>query len=77
MYSHIRRELDLGGNHASMSKNILYETGNPTTLARYLHALRIGQDNAQEDELFVVEELISKYSSFSQHQYYNVSSDEK
>jgi len=77
MYSHIRKSIDLGGHHASLSKNILYETGNVAGLARYLRALRIGQEGAQEDEIAVMEGLISKYSSFPQHQPSNVSSNRK
>jgi thioester reductase-like protein len=67
MWSSIKKQIDLGGNHASLSRNVLYETANIRGLANHLHSLRTGEAESQEDEITVMEQLISKYSTFRQH----------
>lgn len=60
----LKTELDLGGRQAQLSQNILYETGNVTELAHYLHNLRTGGIGSGEDQFEVMGNLISKYSTF-------------
>ncbi|KAK7182281.1 hypothetical protein DPSP01_006993 [Paraphaeosphaeria sporulosa] len=64
MWSLIKKEIDLGGNQSQVGQNVLYETGNIASLARYLDGLRRGtQEDAQNQEQ-VMTDLIAKYSSF-------------
>lgn len=68
MWSSIKKQIDLGGNHASLSRNVLYETGNIRGLAQHLCLMRTGESKTQEDEIAVMERLISKYSTFKKHE---------
>jgi len=68
MWSSIKKQIDLGGNHASLSRNVLYETANIRGLAQHLYSMRTGESKAQEDEIAVMEQLISRYSTFKQHE---------
>ncbi|TIA46079.1 acetyl-CoA synthetase-like protein [Aureobasidium pullulans] len=67
MWSSIKKQIDLGGNHASLSRNVLYETANIRGLALHLHSLRTGESKDQEDEIAVMDQLITKYSNFKEH----------
>lgn len=77
MWSSIKKQIDLGGNHASLSRNVLYETANIRNLAQHLYSTRMGESEAREDEVAVMKELISKYSNFNQHVPCEASSDGK
>ena len=64
----IKKELDLGNSGQSISQNIVFEKGTVKSLAAYLFALRIGNEELEdEDETRVMKELIEKYSHFTQH----------
>ncbi|KAJ5376810.1 hypothetical protein N7509_013696 [Penicillium cosmopolitanum] len=63
----IVRDLDLGDNTESVSQNIVFEKGTVGDLAKHLYHLRTGETFEQENELEVMEELIEKYSHFTQH----------
>ncbi|THW14131.1 acetyl-CoA synthetase-like protein [Aureobasidium pullulans] len=77
MWSSIKKQIDLGGNHASLSRNVLYETANIRGLALYLHSLRTGESKDQEDEIAVMDQLITKYSNFKEHVPSEASTDGK
>ncbi|KAH0397314.1 acetyl-CoA synthetase-like protein, partial [Aureobasidium melanogenum] len=77
MWSSIKKQINLGGNHASLSRNVLYETANIRGLAQHLYLTRTGESKTQEDEITVMEQLISKYSSFKQHEPCEAATDEK
>lgn len=64
MWSLMKKELDMGGKQSELSQNILYETGNVTTLARYLDGLRTGNTEAVHDQQQTMNDLITKYSTF-------------
>ncbi|KAI4722486.1 acetyl-CoA synthetase-like protein [Aureobasidium sp. EXF-10727] len=68
MWSSIKKQINLGGNHASLSRNVLYETANTHGLAQHLYSMRKGEDKAQEDEITVMEQLVSRYSVFKRHE---------
>lgn len=63
----IEKSVDLDGK--KMSPNVIYEKGNAKELARYLVALREGEELQQGDESSLMRRLIGKYSEFQQHQY--------
>ncbi|KAI4098391.1 MAG: hypothetical protein LQ339_006446 [Xanthoria mediterranea] len=66
----IQKTLDLQG--ATLSPNVVYEKANPRELARYLFALRHGNDIPQEeDDSTLAQQLIQKYSVFEPHTYLN------
>ncbi|KAF4981173.1 hypothetical protein FZEAL_2973 [Fusarium zealandicum] len=67
MWSLIKREIDLGGKHSQLGQNVLYETGNVKLLARQLERLRSGEEDKAQDQLQVMESLVTKYSSFKPH----------
>ncbi|KAH0388306.1 acetyl-CoA synthetase-like protein, partial [Aureobasidium melanogenum] len=77
MWSSIKKQINLGGNHASLSRNVLYETANIRGLAQHLYLTRTGESKTQEDEITVMEQLISKYSSFKQHEPCKATTDGK
>lgn len=60
--SRILREIDVGGK--PVGSNIIFEYPNVELLARYLYALRTGTTVVEEDELSVMQQLITKYSDF-------------
>ncbi|KAJ4286681.1 hypothetical protein N0V90_012933 [Kalmusia sp. IMI 367209] len=64
MWSSIKKEIDLGGKQSEVGQNLLYETGNIATLARYLDGLRNGTLEDTQDQEQVMNDLITKYSSF-------------
>jgi thioester reductase-like protein len=68
MWSSIKKQIDLGGNHASLSRNVLYETANIRGLAQHLVSIRTGESKTQEDEIVIMEQLISRYSTFKHHE---------
>ncbi|KAB8300552.1 hypothetical protein EYC80_000712 [Monilinia laxa] len=61
----ILREVDLASKIPS--QNVVFEFPNVQALAEHLDALRKGETSEQKDEIKVMEELIGKYSQFSQH----------
>ena len=61
----IERSLELNGKR--LSPNIVYEKANAKELARYLFALRKGEEPQQGDESSLMRHLIDKYSGFQQH----------
>ncbi|KAF2827772.1 acetyl-CoA synthetase-like protein [Ophiobolus disseminans] len=65
MWSVMKKELDLGGKQSELGQNILYETGNVSTLARYLNGLRTGATEKADDQHQIMNDLIHKYSSLS------------
>lgn len=67
LWSHLKSDLDLGGNQAQLGQNVLYETGNVRNLARHLEQLRSGNLDAAVDELQKMEDLIAKYSTYPSH----------
>ena len=75
MWSSIKKQINLGGNHASLSRNVLYETANTRGLAQHLYSIRTGESKMQEDEIAVMEQLISKYSTFKQHEPYKATTN--
>jgi thioester reductase-like protein len=77
MWSSIKKQIDLGGNHASLSRNVLYETATVRGLAQHLYSMRTGESKTQEDEIAVMEQLISKYSTFKQHEPCAATTDNK
>jgi hypothetical protein len=64
LWSVMKKELDLGGRQSELGQNILYETGNVTTLAQYLDGLRIGKTEEAHDPQQTMKDLIANYSSF-------------
>ncbi|KAI0006634.1 acetyl-CoA synthetase-like protein [Xylariaceae sp. FL0662B] len=63
----LQRDLDLGGH--TLATNVVYDTGNATSLARLLFAMRTGEklENANSngvDEITKMERLIEKYGKF-------------
>ncbi|KAF2438847.1 acetyl-CoA synthetase-like protein [Karstenula rhodostoma CBS 690.94] len=64
MWSLIKKEIDLGGKQSQVGQNVLYETGNIASLARYLDGLRNGAQEDVQDQEQVMNDLIAKYSSF-------------
>jgi hypothetical protein len=62
MWSLMKKELDLGGRHAELGQNVLYETGNVAKLAKYLYRLRIGDTESASDHEQFMKDLIAKYS---------------
>ena len=65
----IQRDLELNGNH--LSPNVVYDHGNVRRLARYLYAIRNGEQVQQNDDLMLMEQMIAEYSSFPAHNYSN------
>lgn len=63
MWSNMRKDLDLGENQTNLGQNVLYETGTIAILARHLHALRLGSQEATEDHEAIMNTLIAKYSN--------------
>ncbi|KAI5205354.1 acetyl-CoA synthetase-like protein [Aureobasidium subglaciale] len=77
MWSSIKKQINLGGNHKSLSRNVLYETANIRGLATHLHSLRTGESNTQDNEITVMQQLIAKYSDFKQHEPCEATTDSK
>lgn len=65
MWSLIKKEIDLGGKQSEVGQNVLYETGNISSLARYLDGLRNGTQEDAQDQEKVMTDLIAKYFSTS------------
>ena len=65
----IQRDLELNGNQ--LSPNVVYDHGNVRRLARYLYAIRNGEQVRQNDDLMLMEQMIAEYSSFQAHNYSN------
>ena len=64
----IKKELDLGEAGQVLSQNIVFEKATVKALASYLYGLRTGEVATEEDdEIEVMQQLIEKYSSFTQH----------
>ncbi|KAJ5175188.1 uncharacterized protein N7482_001065 [Penicillium canariense] len=63
----IVRELDLGASGEALSQNIVFEKGTVRALAKHLYQKRTGQAVEAEDEVKVMQEMIQKYSQFTQH----------
>jgi hypothetical protein len=67
MWGWLKRELDLGGQQALLSQNIVYEKPNAAELARHLYAMRTGAQSDSQDVTEVMKELVEKYSLFKDH----------
>ncbi|KAJ5090621.1 hypothetical protein N7532_009305 [Penicillium argentinense] len=67
IWRYIVRDLDIGKHTDSLSQNIVFEKGTVSELAKHLYHLRTGQTFEQEDDMQVMQELIEKYSNFTQH----------
>ncbi|ETI26263.1 hypothetical protein G647_03040 [Cladophialophora carrionii CBS 160.54] len=71
IWNMIKKELDLGGNQAKLSQNVVFERGTARSLARHLYNLRCGIDEAEPDpdqaEIKIMQDLIEKYSDFTPH----------
>ncbi|KAI5366289.1 Putative AMP-dependent synthetase/ligase, phosphopantetheine binding ACP domain, AMP-binding protein [Septoria linicola] len=68
LWRSIKRELDLGEGGSSLSQNVVFDKGTVAQLARHLYQLRTGEEPAEaEDEVAVMNELIDRYSSFTNH----------
>jgi thioester reductase-like protein len=71
VWNMIKKELDLGGNQAKLSQNIVFERGTARLLARHLYNLRLGIEDADSDpsqaEIKIMQDLIEKYSQFTPH----------
>ncbi|KAJ9615537.1 hypothetical protein H2200_001612 [Cladophialophora chaetospira] len=67
----IKKELDLGGNQAKLSQNVVFERGTARSLAQHLYNLRVGVDDTDSDsdeaDIKIMRDLIQKYSSFTPH----------
>lgn len=63
IWSLMKKELDLGGRQSQLGQNILYETGDITSLARYLDGLRSGVTEQADNQHKTMNDLIAKYSS--------------
>ena len=62
MRSLIVRDLDLGGRSSTTSPMLVFQPGTARELARHLYGLRLGNVDAQTDELAKMRSLIDKYS---------------
>jgi hypothetical protein len=51
----------------SLSQNVVFETGNISTLAAHIGAIQDGQMIEEQDQVRVMQELITKHSSFRVH----------
>lgn len=67
IWRYIVRDLDLGDQGDSLSQNIVFEKGTVRALAKHLYQLRTGQEFEGEDEIQVMQEMIERYSTFTQH----------
>lgn len=67
IWRYIVRDLDLGESGDDLSQNIVFEKGTVSTLAKHLYQMRTGQEFEAEDEVHIMEEMIEKYSHFTQH----------
>ncbi|KAK5302893.1 hypothetical protein LTR99_005850 [Exophiala xenobiotica] len=73
VWNMIKKELDLGGNQAKLSQNVVFERGTIRSLAQHLYNLRLGIDDADSDgdsdraDIQIMQDLIEKYSSFTPH----------
>lgn len=61
----LKRSLDTGEN--DLGQNIIFEYPNARRLAEHLYALRTGSTQEKESEIDVMQELITKYSTFKKH----------
>lgn len=63
----IRQHIELGEAGSSMSTNVVFECGTVHRLAKYLYALRTGEEISLGDgEVETMQELIDQYSKFQQ-----------
>ncbi|KAJ5145124.1 hypothetical protein N7448_002516 [Penicillium atrosanguineum] len=67
IWRYIVRDLDLGDHAENLSQNIVFEKGTVRALANHLYRLRTGEESEEEDEIHVMQEMIAKYSHFTQH----------
>ncbi|KAK5462928.1 hypothetical protein LTS15_002640 [Exophiala xenobiotica] len=71
VWNMIKKELDLGGNQAKLSQNVVFERGTIRSLAQHVYNLRLGIDDADSDsdraDIQIMQDLIEKYSSFTPH----------
>jgi thioester reductase-like protein len=67
IWRHIVRDIDVGELGDQLSQNIVFEKGTVRALAKHLYQMRTGQEFEREDELVVMQEMIEKYSHFTQH----------
>lgn len=66
----IKKEIDLGGNQANLSQNVVFECGNVQSLAEHLYNTRLGITDEtidQADEVQAMQAMIDKYSTFRPH----------
>lgn len=62
----ITREIDVGGK--PVGSNVIFEYPNVERLAKHLYSLRTGTEEAEDDEIAAMAELIAKYSKFDARQ---------
>lgn len=59
----LQSQIDIGS--ATLAHNVIFDCGSIKKLAAHLHGLRTGEDQASEDELEAMSQLIDQYSSFA------------
>ncbi|KIA75990.1 NRPS-like enzyme [Aspergillus ustus] len=52
----------------SLSQNVVFETGSISNLAAHIHAVQEGQIIEEEDQVCLMQDLVSKYSAFRSHE---------
>ncbi|KAK5946826.1 putative NRPS-like protein biosynthetic cluster [Knufia obscura] len=72
VWNMIKKEIDLGGNQAKLSQNVVFERGTVKSLAQHLYNLRVGIDEDEADsnaeaQVQIMHDLINKYSTFTPH----------
>ena len=77
MWGIIKRNLDLGGRQSELSQNVVFEKPNVSELARHLYAMHNGSAVDGKDEIQIMKDLVSRYSSFQDHVAVNKPQPEK
>ncbi|KAL2840663.1 hypothetical protein BJY01DRAFT_236642 [Aspergillus pseudoustus] len=52
----------------SLGQNVVFETGSISNLAAHIHAIQEGQIIEEEDQVCLMQDLVSKYSAFRSHE---------
>lgn len=58
----LQSQIDIGS--ATLAHNVIFDCGSIEKLAAHLHGLRTGENQASEDELEAMSQLIDQYSNF-------------